>query len=203
MISGIDVSHFQGTVQWDQVVKAGKAFAFAKATDGITYVDPMFATNWAGMKAAGILRGAYQFFEPNDDAESQAQNFLKTVTLEPGDLPPVLDVEQTSAASKLSQIGIQGIQTWLSVVEHETGRTPILYTNTGFWDQDTGQLGSYPLWIAQYGVSTPKLPANWEWKAWTFWQSSETGTVAGISGSVDLDVFQGTLRQLRQGFTKA
>ncbi|MFL6200591.1 MAG: glycoside hydrolase family 25 protein [Thermoanaerobaculia bacterium] len=194
-VQGIDVSHFQGVVNWPQVAQAGMAFAFAKATDGITYTDPDLAANWAGIQAAGLLRGAYHFFEPNDDATAQAQHFLTTVKLVPGDLPPVLDVEITGGVSN-EQIW-SGVATWLQIVEQDTGRQPILYTASGFWNahQPDLTLTSYPLWLADYATQ-PTLPTGWT--SWLFWQHSQSGTVAGVTGSVDLDQFSGTLLQLHE-----
>jgi lysozyme len=190
----IDVSHFQGSVNWAEVVAAGIVFAFAKATDGITYVDPEFATNWAAMKSAGLLRGAYHFFEPTDDAESQANNFLSAVSLGSGDLPAVLDVEITGGVSSAELWS--GVSTWLQAVQESTGKQPILYIAPDFWNDNSPDLAltSYPLWLADY-ASTPTLPDGWT--TWKFWQHSETGTVSGVSGSVDLDLFNGTLQQLR------
>ncbi len=195
---GLDVSHFQGTVDWQQVFQAGYAFAFIKATDGITYTDPMFATNWSGAKAAGLLRGAYHFFEANDDPQQQAENFLKAVTLEAGDLPPVLDVESSSTSSQVSTATvIEYIGAWLQTVEQATGLTPILYTNSGYWNSlATQEFSSYPLWVAEYGVTTPTLPLGWT--SWAFWQFSQSGQIAGISTSVDLDLFQGSLQDLQR-----
>lgn len=194
-VQGIDVSHYQGVVDWKQVAQAGMAFAFAKATDGITYVDPQFSTNWAGMQSAGLLRGAYHFFEPNDDATAQAQHFLATVTLAKGDLPPVLDVEVTGGVSN-EQIW-SGVSTWLQLVEQKTGCQPILYTAPGFWNshQPDLALARYPLWLADYAAQ-PTLPTGWT--SWLFWQHSQTGSVAGVTGAVDLDLFNGTLWQLRK-----
>jgi lysozyme len=192
-VQGIDVSHFQGVVDWQQVAQAGMAFAFAKATEGITYLDPQFATNWAGIQAAGLLRGAYHFFEANDDATAQAQHFLDTVQLTPGDLPPVLDIETTAGVSN-EQIW-SGVATWLQVVEQATGRQPILYTAPGFWSSHAPDLTltRYPLWLADYATQ-PTLPTGWT--SWLFWQHSQSGSVAGVAGAVDLDLFSGTLQQL-------
>jgi len=194
-VQGIDVSHFQGAVDWQQVAKAGMSFAFAKATEGITYVDPQFATNWDGIQAAGLLRGAYHFFEANDDAAAQAQHFLATVQLAPGDLPPVLDVETTAGVSD-AQIW-SGVATWLQVVEQATGRQPILYTAPGFWNSHAPDLTltRYPLWLADYATQ-PLLPQGWT--SWLFWQHSQSGSVAGVTGAVDLDSFSGTLQQLQE-----
>ncbi len=195
---GLDVSHFQGTVDWPQVVQAGYAFAFIKATEGITYVDPMFAENWSGAKAAGLLRGAYHFFEANDDPQQQVENFLNTVTLEPGDLPPVLDVESSSTSSQVPAATIvESIAAWLQAVEQATGLTPILYTDASYWNSlATEQFGGYPLWIAEYGVASPTLPQGWT--SWAFWQFTESGTVPGIATAADLDLFQGSLQDLQR-----
>ena len=194
LIQGIDVSDHQGTVDWNAVQQAGKVFVFIKATDGITWTDPDFATNWSGAKAAGLLRGAYHFYETDDDPTAQAQNFLNAVQLAPGDLPPVVDIERIDSGGSASQ-AVQDLQTWLDAVEQATGRVPIIYTSPTFWNSlGTSAFGRYPLWVAEYGVTSPKLPAGWA--GWTFWQYSESGTVAGISGSVDLNVFQGTSAEL-------
>jgi lysozyme len=193
-VQGIDVSERQGTVDWNAVKQAGKVFVFILATDGITWTDPDFATNWSGAKAAGLLRGAYHFYETDDDPTAQAQNFLSAVQLEPGDLPPVVDIERLDSGSTASQT-VKDLQTWLDVVEQATGRTPIIYTSHGFWNSlGTSAFGLYPLWIAEYGVQSPTLPAGWA--RWTFWQFSESGAVAGISGSVDLNVFNGSAAEL-------
>ncbi|HEV3471189.1 MAG TPA: GH25 family lysozyme, partial [Pyrinomonadaceae bacterium] len=112
---GIDVSHYQGGVNWEAVKAAGCAFAFAKATEGAGVTDPFFHANWAGMKAAGLLRGAYHFFRPAQDAAQQAAHFLSTVQLQPGDLPPVLDVETADGVAGADLVG--GVQTWLDAVE--------------------------------------------------------------------------------------
>jgi len=195
---GLDVSHFQETIDWPQVVQAGYAFAFIKATDGITYVDPLFATNWEGAKSAGLLRGAYHFFEADDDPQQQAENFLNTVALEPGDLPPVLDVESSSTSSEVpTATVVERVAAWLQAVEQATGCTPILYTDASYWNSlATGQFSGYPLWIAEYGVASPTLPKGWT--SWAFWQFTESGTVPGIATAVDLDLFQGSLQDLQR-----
>ena len=194
-VQGIDVSHFQGVVNWQEVKQAGMSFAFAKATEGITYVDPQYSTNWTGMQSAGLLRGAYHFFEANDDATAQAQHFLATVQLAAGDLPPVLDIETTAGVSN-EQIW-SGVSTWLQIVEQQTGRRPILYTAPGFWNshQPDRALTKYPLWLADYATQAT-LPTGWS--SWLFWQHSQSGSVAGVTGSVDLDLFSGTLEQLHE-----
>lgn len=191
--SGIDVSHFQGKVDWGRVQATGVAFAFAKATEGTTVGDAMFATNWAGIKDAGLLRGAYHFFRASKDAGQQANFFLSKVTLSAGDLPPVLDVEVTDGASDATLQA--GVQAWLDAVAAQTGVTPMIYASPAFWNEHmTDQFGDFPLWVAQYGVSAPRVPKGF--KNWTFWQYSESGKVDGVSGKVDLDQFQGSMDDL-------
>jgi lysozyme len=195
-VHGIDVSHYQGTVDWSQVAGAGMAFAFVKATQGAAYVDPLFAQNWDGARAAGLLCGAYHFFQPGDDPAAQAAHFLSVLGIPPGitgGLPPVLDVETLGSQTAVQVV--EGVRTWLSTVEAAAGCTPIVYTSPHFWATlGTSDFGGYPLWVAEYGVSTPKLPAGWT--SWTFWQSSQSGQVAGVAGAVDLDVFQGSRADL-------
>lgn len=192
---GIDVSHFQGRVDWNAVKSAGCAFAFAKATEGAGEVDPYFHANWAGMKAAGLLRGAYHFYRAGEPAAAQAAHFLTTVQFEAGDLPPVLDIEVDDGVTGQPLVG--GVQTWLDAVEPAAGATPVVYTNTPFWDAHfNDQFGQYPLWIAHYGVAAPSpLPAGWT--AWTFWQFSQSLRVGGVGGPADHDYFAGTAADLR------
>jgi lysozyme len=206
-LSGIDVSHFQQVVDWPSVASAGIAFAFAKATDGGTGVDAQFAANWAGMQAAGVVRGAYHFFRPATSAEAQADHFAQVVgALAPGDLPPVLDLEETATSTSPEQWnGIDPdartplVLTWLEQVEAALGLKPLIYTRRGFIEQffpDPEPLTSNLLWVAHYTPQpAPNLPPGWD--AWSFWQFSESGQVNGIGGAVDLDRFNGTLDQLR------
>jgi lysozyme len=192
-LSGIDVSKWQGEVNWQAVKQAGVAFAFVRASYGSSEVDSRFAANWQGMKNVGLPRGAYHFFVTADDATAQANLFLRGVgSLEDGDLPPVLDVEaQSGTGAHL----VGSVQTWLDLVERELGRRPIIYTGPSFWNQNlTGGFGSYPLWVAEYGVSSPK-PVN-GWDGWTFWQYSESGAVEGVAGNTDLDYFNGSPAEL-------
>jgi lysozyme len=194
-VRGIDVSHYQGVIDWGLVAEAGMAFAFIKATEGTSEVDPQFQDNWSGAKAAGLLRGAYHFYQPGEDPRQQAESFLSAVQTVPGDLPPVLDVEIPGDPSEI----IAGIQAWLAAVQQETAKAPIVYTSPSFWAQlgaSVSGFGHFPLWIAEYGVTAPKIPEGWT--TWTFWQFSESGSVSGIEGSVDLDLFQGTLLDLQQ-----
>jgi lysozyme len=198
-LSGIDVSKWQGQVDWTSVQQAGMAFAFARATYGTSEVDSSFNSNWEGMKQAGIIRGAYHFFLAGDDPTQQAEFFIRTVgSLSPNDLPPVIDVESDSGVS--SHLAAD-VQTWLNTVAQGLGRTPIIYTAPSYWNANmTSGFGHYPLWVAEYGVSTPKAVNGWT--DWTFWQYSATGKVAGVGGEVDLDYFNGTQEALTAFITR-
>lgn len=200
-VQGLDVSHYQGTVDWASVAQRGIKFAFIKSTEGVSWTDPEFSANWTGAKTAGLVRGAYHYYDPGSDPQQQAEHFLDTVwpdggQLLPGDLPPALDIE-TSGGQSAAEV-VKGIQAWLSSVQQRTQRVPILYTCSGFWDGlGTSQFAGYPLWVAEYGVASPSpLPAGW--RQWRFWQFSQAGRIEGVSGEVDLDVFQGTLQELQQ-----
>jgi lysozyme len=193
LVHGIDVSHDQSDVNWTAVRAAGITFAFAKATEGMHDIDPRFTTNWPAMRGAGLVRGAYHFFTAAEDGAAQAAHFLATVSLQPGDLPPVLDVEQASGVTPVELIA--RVRAWLSVVEQRTGRVPIIYTNHSFWNaQMDASFARYPLWVAEYGVTAPRLPEGWP--TWTFWQHSEGGAVSGVTGPVDLSQFNGTAAAL-------
>ncbi|MFN8499877.1 MAG: glycoside hydrolase family 25 protein [Anaerolineae bacterium] len=200
---GIDVSNYQGAVDWPTVASSGIAFAYAKATEGTGFVDGTFAANWAGMETAGIARGAYHYFRPREDPQAQAALFAQTVgPLAPGDLPPALDVEATD--------GITGpaladrILSMLVAVEAELKVRPIIYTSPGFWNAYVRDAsGSWPawtpsyyLWVANYtSAPLPYIPNGWS--LWVFWQYSGDGRVPGVSTPVDLDRFGGTLDELR------
>jgi GH25 family lysozyme M1 (1,4-beta-N-acetylmuramidase) len=125
-LSGIDVSHYQGTVDWDTIKNSRISFAFIKVTEGRTYVDPKYSDNVAGAKQAEILHGAYHFYQPAEDAEEQAMNFITHVKGTVGDLPPVLDIEITQGIDK-SEL-VDGIKVWLKTVEQHTGCRPIVYS---------------------------------------------------------------------------
>jgi lysozyme len=197
---GIDVSHWQGTINWSSVRSAGTAFAFCKATETTSYKDPTFDTNWAGMKSAGLVRGAYHFGRPADDPVAQANWFIDTVRPGVGDLPPVLDLED--AGGKTPAQVWAWVQAFVAQVKARIRHAPIIYTGFFFWKDSVGyptnNLGC-PLWFARYDTTIPPqfFPSN-TWSTWTFWQYSNTGSVSGISGNVDLDYHQGTIDSLKR-----
>jgi lysozyme len=192
---GIDVSHYQGEVDWQAVAASGVRFAFLKATDGVDDVDPCFARNWAGARAAGILRGAYHFFRPSLDAKRQAAHLLSVLTMDEMALPPALDVEITDGLAPAALR--DGIGTWLESVQSALGCRPLVYTDPSFWRNSVAaDFSGYPLWLACYG-SEPEVPPSW--RAWTFWQHSDAGEVHGIPGQVDLDYCALPYEDLRRG----
>ena len=168
-------------------LKRGIAFAFAKATDGITYTDPKWQTNRTASAKAGIAFGGYHFYEPNDEPAPQAANFLAALGDVENMLPPVVDLERTPEAGDEAEY-LRDVQAFLSVIEDSTGCTPMIYASPSFYTQYLGTgLGQYPLWLAEYS-HTAKPPQG---RDWYFWQHQQNGTVDGISGSVDLDWFAG------------
>jgi lysozyme len=194
-VRGVDVSRYQGTINWSAVKDDGVHFAFIKATEGGDLTDPTFARNWRNSKRAGVIRGAYHFYRPGTDAARQARHFLRTVKLSEGDLPPVLDVEVHGGigSTRLQR----GVRTWLRIVEEETGKRPIVYTNPGFARRLAGgNFRRHALWIAHYRSAAPRVPTGWG--KWTFWQHSERGRVDGIRTRVDINRFRGTLPHLRR-----
>ena len=191
-IHGIDVSRYQNIIAWEEVkamqvkdIKLG--FAFIKATEGIGSRDPKFKRNWKKSRQAGIVRGAYHFFLATKDGKKQAMNFIKAVDLQPGDLPPVIDVEQTYGVSKVTLR--KEVRQWLTTIENHYGVRPIIYTNVDFYKQylSKGDFENYPLWVAHYyQPDTPRIN-----RSWVFWQHSEEGRVNGIGWKVDFNVFSG------------
>lgn len=193
-VKGIDVSYYQGNVDWKAVKESGRVFAFARVNHG-SFIDPDFQKNWAGMKNAGILRGPYQYFDPGGNAVAQAQIMVDEVgELGPGDLPAVLDIEETDGVGAATIA--DKMQKWLDIVEQGTKKRPIIYTGRYFWSSyvHSGAFDEYPLWIANWYTDCPDIPNAWN--EWYFWQHSATGSVPGISGDVDLDRFNGTLADL-------
>lgn len=190
-VHGIDVSAYQGSIDWPEVARHGVRFAFIKASEGATLRDPRFARNWRQAQAAGICRGAYHYFQPNRDGQSQADLFVGTVPLGPGDLPPVLDVEAANFHD-VAQMRRE-VARWLRLVEAHYGVRPILYSNHSFYCRHlAGHFDSYPLWLAHYEVPAPALPRS----KWIIWQHSDEAYVPGIRGTVDFNVFQGNYQAL-------
>jgi len=200
-VHGVDVSRWQGDVDWRQAQAAGISFAFIKATEGGDLVDPMFRTYWDGADNVGMKRGAYHYFYFCRPAEEQARWFIRTVPKDPNALPPVLDMEwnpfsptctrRPPAAKVLAEAKI-----FLDRIEQHYGRRPVIYTTVDFFsDTGIGQIPGTEFWLRSVAnppeVTYPGMP-------WTFWQYTGTGIVPGFSTPVDINVFSGTAQQWRQ-----
>ena len=197
-VHGIDISHYQGDIDWLELMQSRLTdypieFVFMKATEGGDHGDDTFARNFSEAGKHGFIRGAYHFFSPKTDPLKQADFFIRTVQLAPGDLPPVLDVEVTGKKTKKELQ--QNIKRWLDRVEAHYGVKPILYTSYKFKTRylDDSIFNTYPYWIAHYYVDSVKYEGKWH-----FWQHSDVGTVPGIDEDVDLNVFNGSLEELKR-----
>lgn len=195
-IHGIDISHHQKDIKWKDVASIDVngttiQFAFIKATEGITRQDLHFESNWKKSKEAGLIRGAYHFYYPTRDAKKQAENFINQVKLAPGDLPPVLDIELSKGKSKADIV--KGCQIWCKTIEDKYGVKPIIYTNPTFYDKYLkDDFEDYPLWVAHYYQEMPRM----QHRDWLFWQHTDCATIKGISKPVDLNVFNGDIKDL-------
>lgn len=196
-VYGIDISQYQGDISWidintiyDQVPID---FVFIRATMGEKVKDKRFVVNWKAAQSRAKLRGAYHYFRPNENSIRQARNFINTVKLRPGDLPPVLDIEERPRKQPMDSLKV-GLKRWLDEVEEHYGIQPILYSGDSYFtDFLEKEFSNYVLWIANYNfwVDKPK-------KHWNFWQFSERGYVRGIKGNVDLNMFKGSIEALEE-----
>jgi lysozyme len=190
---GIDVSYYQDAIDWPRVRRAGIQFAFIRLSDGATLPDTRFATNWAEARRAGVARGAYQYFRPDQSVTAQADLMIAAMRRDLADLPPVIDIEVDGGLG--AQEAAARAQAWIDRVRDHLGVEPIVYTGSDLWRNGGAEpLATQPLWIAHYTHDCPTLPPPWT--RWSFWQHTDRGAVAGIEGPVDLDLFSGTLGEL-------
>lgn len=196
-VHGIDISHYQGEVDWNMLEKTRQGrfpveFIFMKATEGGDFADDKFVANFDSARAHGFIRGAYHFYNPKTDPNKQADFFIRSVKLEPGDLPPVLDIEKKSKDVKK----LQGdLKIWLRKIENHYGVKPIIYASYKFKTSylNDSIFDTYPYWIAHYYVDSVKYQGEWK-----FWQHTDVGTLPGIDEQVDLNVFNGSSVNLRK-----
>jgi lysozyme len=193
-IVGIDVSKWQGEVDFPKIKNAGYAYVFVKVSQGATGVDPQYAHNIAAARAAGLAAGSYHFYSTDHDAASQFANLSAHLDLKPGDLPPVVDIE-VFAQNSLPNLAAE-LKQFLDAIENRYKAKPILYSGLSFAAQNLNGFGAYPLWLAEYNdAPAPRMPTGWT--HWTFWQYSQTGHAPGVNGNVDLDRFNGDAEQFR------
>lgn len=191
MIEGIDVSHYQGKVEWDKVAASGRKFAICKASQGTTFIDPMFDENFQAVEAAGLVSGAYHFFDPKVGAIAQAEHFLSLITGAKS-LLVALDVEEADGWDALTHQQIaQMVNDWMDTVQEAVHGKPLLYCGRPFAKKYLGEVatGYYPIWFAwDQGANTPVPPG---WANYAIEQYTPKGQVPGIIGDVDLNRFQG------------
>lgn len=193
---GLDVSEFQGKIDWT-LVKTIESnypleFVFIRATAGNDRVDGQFEENWLCAKKRKIIRGAYHYYRPNENSLEQAQLFIETVELHKGDLPPVLDIEKLPKGQSLDSLKI-GLRRWLNAVESHYKVKPIIYTGEKYYDDFLkDDFSDYLFWIANYNFYREKIEEDW-----LFWQFTEKASVPGIKGNVDVNIFNGDVEQLR------
>lgn len=199
-VHGIDVSRYQGNIDWEELSSRGNImgypvrFAFIKGTEGATKLDPKFELNFYQARQYGFIRGVYHFWSIHSSPRAQAYHFLDKVYLERGDLPPVLDVEHKPKGQSVQDFQTD-VLTWLHIVEDRYGVKPIIYTYYKFKEQylSSPVFDDYPYWIAHYYVDKMKFKGKW-----MFWQHTDAGNMPGISGHVDLNVFNGTRYDLER-----
>jgi GH25 family lysozyme M1 (1,4-beta-N-acetylmuramidase) len=202
---GIDVSNWNGTINWPKVANAGYRFAFGKATEGTAYTDKTYTTNRNGSEAAGLVFGGYHFARPAGGSLAratasgirQANHFLAVAGPQPGELPPVLDLEVTGNLGK--QRLLAWTLAWLDQIYARTGVEPFLYTSPLFWknhlgDSTAAAAAGTGLWIAHWtSNSKPLVPAqNWDGNGWKFWQWTNCASVPGVKHCSDGDRLNGT-----------
>jgi lysozyme len=194
-IQGIDVSKYQGDVDWASVSRSGVQFAWIKATEGGDYLDEKFHQNWDLAREAGLRRGAYHFAYWCRPAQEQAAWFLANVPNDPMALPPVLDVEWNEQSKTCPHhIGreqaLADMKIILDAMEQAYGKRPVIYTSVDFHrDVLQGEFLNYPIWVR----SVKSYPAvKYGSRRWHFWQHTAEGAVPGVRGYVDRNAFYGS-----------
>ncbi|MEZ4393440.1 MAG: GH25 family lysozyme [Polyangiales bacterium] len=198
-VEGVDVSEYQGEVDWSAVRASGRRFAIARIAHA-PRVDARFEGHWRGIREAGMIRGAYLYFSPAHDVAAQADAIARAVgRLGPGDLPVALDIEKPPPGLPSPADYAARIAELVSRVTQSTGRAPMIYTGAYYWRLRvrSDAFKSLPLGHPQYApVRCPSIAPPWS--EWTFWQYSNTGRVPGVRGDVDLDRFNGDLAALER-----
>ncbi|KAI0350891.1 glycoside hydrolase family 25 protein [Trametes cingulata] len=199
---GIDISSYQGTVNFNTVKANGISFVYIKATEGTTYIDSTFSSHYDGATKAGLIRGAYHFAHPDSSSgATQAKYFLAHGGGWSGDgitLPGALDIEYNPNGAECYGLSASAMVSWIkdfsNTYHSETGVYPVIYTTTDWWKTCTGNSAAFastnPLWLARYASSVGTLPAGWSYE--TFWQYADSGPNPG-----DQDEFNGSMQGLK------
>lgn len=198
-IHGIDISHYQGKIDWEQLKNAmikgcPVRFVIIKSTEGSSRLDENFRENFNQARDFGFIRGVYHFWSNKSTAREQAYYFLDQVHLTDGDLPPVLDIEHKPADKSVEDFQ-RDVLTWLHIVEDKYHAKPIIYTYYKFKEQylSAPVFEDYPYWIAHYYVDKVQYKGKWK-----FWQHTDVGKLPGIKGYVDFNIYNGSYYELKQ-----
>lgn len=192
---GFDVSEYQREIDWEQTYHIDESFelsfVFIRATAGKNKKDKRFKENWKASKERELIRGAYHYYRPNENSIEQAENFIKNVKLEKGDLPPVLDIEKLPKSQSIDSLKV-GLRRWLKKVEKHYKVKPIIYSGESYYtDFLKKEFSEYPLWIANYNFWRNDLEDDWQ-----FWQFTEKAQIEGVEGMVDVNIFNGDKNKL-------
>ena len=192
---GFDVSEYQSEIDWEQTYHIDESFelsfVFIRAPAGKNKTDKRFKENWKASKERELIRGAYHYYRPNENSIAQAENFIKNVKLEKGDLPPVLDIEKLPKSQSIDSLKV-GLRRWLKKVEKHYKVKPIIYSGESYYtDFLKEEFSDYPLWIANYNFWRNHLEDDW-----LFWQFTEKAQIQGIEGMVDVNIFNGNKNKL-------
>ena len=199
-VHGVDVSRWQGDIDWQELRSQGANFVYIKATDGGDHLDPMFKKNWRGAAQAGMKRGAYHFFYWCRTAGEQADWFIRNVPKVEGALPPVIDVEwngESRCRKRPSPERVrEKMQVFMDRLEAHYGQRPVIYTAPDFYaDNLKGAFKDYPFWLRAVAQHPSKVYPG---RKWVFWQYSGSGLSHGVDGRIDLNVFHGSEGQWRE-----
>ena len=195
-VRGIDISHHQGTIEWDNIKKQKVHFVYMKASEGGDYRDPEFGRNWKESASAGLARGAYHFFSFCKPGGKQARNFLAAVPVDQNALPPAIDLEFGGNCKNRpeKEVIVRELLRFMRKIEEARGIAPIIYATHDSYDEYlTGLISNKNIWIRDI-LKRPGLPDG---RRWTFWQYANNGRIDGITGRVDLNVFNGSPEDFR------
>lgn len=196
-LAGFDVSEYQSEIEWKKIDNTEGdfplSFVFIRATAGSSKTDRRYKENWEAAKEHYFVRGAYHYYRPNENSIVQAENFIKTVKLKKGDLPPVLDIEKLPKRQSVDSLKV-GLRRWLNHVEKHYKVKPIIYSGESYYtDFLKKEFKEYPLWIANYNSYVERIQDDWK-----FWQFTEKAQIQGIKGMVDVNVFNGDREDLNE-----
>lgn len=199
-VHGVDLSRYQGDIDWDQARAAGVSFAFLKATEGSDRLDPTFERNWEAARRAGVDRGAYHFYYWCGTAEDQARWFIRNIPRDRGALPPVLDLEwnpfsPTCTRRPPPEEVRRQARIFIDIVSRHYGQRPVIYTTRDFWHENEIERLGEEVWLRSTAGHVEEIYPG---ARWTFWQYTATGIVPGVNGPVDLNAFNGSERDWAQ-----